>query len=265
MPFSAIVTVEIVLYLSNDQNLPEDTMVRSASEIGKSNVRRSKNHERHVAHLLTAWAGVPFRRRRVEGRDTAVRAVEMVADVIPCVGDFYFTIEAKCGKGFSFDALMWSPKTCLFTEWYHQAAYDAKLLSDDKGYKIFPMVYFKPIPAWDWVAFPVSAMSILFDSCPAFPHLRTSVYHNLGPISCNISHSKKNKNMVALQLEDVIICRWKDFAKAVPPGMAFKGGLPVAKATSGGSSVRLPETNRDASSANDCEQPSTDPSTPTPT
>ena len=35
------------------------------SRIGRSNVRRSKSHERRVAHLLTEWAGVDFRRRRV--------------------------------------------------------------------------------------------------------------------------------------------------------------------------------------------------------
>ena len=60
------------------------------SRIGRSNVKTAKVHERRVAHLLADWSGVPFRRRRVEGRGNAVRIVELVADVIACAGDFHF-------------------------------------------------------------------------------------------------------------------------------------------------------------------------------
>lgn len=216
-------------------------MSADQSRIGRSNVSRSKAHERRIAHLLTDWSGVPFRRRRVEGRDTAVRVVELVADVIPCVGDFHFSIEAKCGRDFSLDGLMATPLVSCFTGWWHQACYDAQLVSGDLGRTVLPMMFFKPHPNWDWVAFSASAINLLCpklsshsdpDGAPAnvvpggagklwFPHLLFDAFAWLGEISGNVSHSKKHKKLVKLQLDAVVICRWRDFATSVMPESAF--------------------------------------------
>lgn len=201
------------------------------SKIGRSNVRRSKSHERRIANLLSKWSGVEFRRRRVEGRENAVRIVERTADVIPCVGDFHFTVEAKCGKGFSFDNLMDRPHTSLFSEWWHQCTYDAMLVSRDFKRTIYPMVFFKPHPNWDWVAISAYAINVLRPAKPIefalpveslwFPHIRFNAFAWLGEIEHNISHSKKNVKLFPLRLDPVIFCRWHDFAANVSPESAF--------------------------------------------
>lgn len=196
------------------------------SRIGRSNVRSSKSHERRVARLLTDWSGAPFRRRRVEGTDDATRVLELVADVIPVYGDFHFSIECKKAKGFSFDAFLGSPKISLFTEWWFQACNDAALVSQTLGRKVYPMMFFKPHPNWDWVA--LSRHSLDFLVCHQgvglpFPHLACHVYHFANPILGNISHSKNKKNakMVERMLDDPIICRWNDFRDNVKPRSAF--------------------------------------------
>ena len=77
------------------------------SRIGKSNVARSKSHERRVAKLLQDWSNVEFRRRRVEGRDSTVIERESTADVIPVKGEILFSIEAKCGECTNIDGLLY--------------------------------------------------------------------------------------------------------------------------------------------------------------
>lgn len=196
------------------------------SAIGKSNVRRSKTHERRIAKLLTEWSGVQFRRRRVEGRDSAVRVVELVADVIPCEGDFHFSIEAKCGKKFSLDALMANPTKCLFTDWWHQACYDAQLISGDLNRIIYPLMFFKPHPNWDWVAFSSYSLRVIkqvgrLDAELTFPHLSFDAFSFIGPIEGDVSHSKKNEKLVKIDLDPVIICRWYDFANNIDPVSTF--------------------------------------------
>jgi len=224
------------------------------SKVGRSNVRTSKVHERRCARLMTAWSGVPFRRRRVEGREGAVRIVELVADVIPCVGDFHFSIECKKGKDFSFEGLMMNPAGSQFTEWWHQACYDAKLVTGDMRRPILPFMFFKPHPNWDWVAFSTKALGVLRPrqllpglsqqvlarTVPPdyvatysdvagdslwnslwFPHLRFDAFGWLGDIEGNVSHSKKHKKLVKLPLDPVFICRWRDFAANVAPDSSF--------------------------------------------
>lgn len=198
---------------------------RTASEIGKSNVRRSKSHERRVAKLLTEWSGVEFRRRKVEGREESVIAKESTADVIPVSRNFIFSIEAKCGENFSLDALLVSPSTCLFTSWWFQTCYDAGLLTKYLGIPIYPMLFFKPLPAFDWVAFSPKVKLCDKNDIPRdniwFPHLLFNYYDQL-EITGNISHSKKNKILVTMKLDSAIICRWKTFADQVGPcGLFF--------------------------------------------
>ena len=201
------------------------------SKIGKSNVRRSKNHERRVAKLLTEWSGTQFRRRRVEGRDEAVRMVEGVSDVIPVEKDFYFAVEAKCGVGFSIDALFKNPKICLFTSWWHQCNYDAQLRAETTGEGCYPMLFFKPNPAHDWVAISTKAINILKPKCEKtpcydgpntlwFPHIIFDHYGCIGPVAGDISHTK-NKKIVEIELDPLFMCRWRDFEENVAPNATF--------------------------------------------
>ena len=205
------------------------------SKVAKSNVKTAKSHERRVAKLLTEWSGRAFRRRRVEGRGDDVKVIEGVADVIPVEGDIVFTIEAKKGKNFSLDGLMVNPRGALFTEWWHQASYDAQLLTDKTQVQRYPIVFFKPHPNWDWLAIPfqVFQQNILRPKSTSdysdrrkcsevwFPHIHFDAYCWLGPISHNTSRSKNNKVMVPLQLSPVVFCRWRDFEASVDPESIF--------------------------------------------
>ena len=208
---------------------------RTASEIGKSNVNRSKSHERLVAKNLTKWSGVEFRRRRAEGRGQAVIDVEGAADVIAVNADFKFSVEAKCGAGFSPNAMLDNIETNLFTEWWHQASYDAKIMSESRKRTIYPMLFFRPSSGANWVAIPVSAVGMLtrsvttmrlstplLDGVLWFRHFVFRGYSTYGEISCNVSHSKKNKHMVPLNLDDVVLCSWRDFGLFVNPDSTFE-------------------------------------------
>lgn len=199
------------------------------SKIARSNVKTSKVHERRVKSLLTDWSGREFRRRRVEGRGEDVRVVEGVSDVIPVEGEIYFAIEAKKGAGFSLDAMMASPTTALFCNWWHQTCYDAHLLSDKIGKKRYPLLFFKPNPAWDWIAISLEAFQFLQPKEGInrnnrevwFPNLRFDEYAFMEPVSKNVSHSNKNPKLVPLQLHPCIICRWHVFAANVDPASFF--------------------------------------------
>ena len=203
------------------------------SKIGKSNVRKSKVHERRIAHLLTDWTGVEFRRRRVEGRDSTVVERESTADVIPVKGEIHFSLEAKSGKGFSLDALMGSCETSLFTSWWHQTTYDSMILSDVFKRQYYPMLFFKPHANFDWVAIaqdafykrllrPHPSLNISsIGNSPWFPHIAFDNYNRIGEISLDVSHSKKHKDIRALRLPAVYMCRWRDFSSNVDPTSFF--------------------------------------------
>lgn len=219
------------------------------SRVGKSNVRRSKDHERQIAHYLTNWSGQEFRRRRVEGRDVTVIERESTADVIPVKGDIHCSIEAKCGEVSTFAALMDNPKGTKFTEWWHQATYDVQLVTKVFGRVFYPMMFFRPYPNQNWVALdynlfrgrvlkprpaPEGVIAYPSDgkgcyscgSCPPevwFPHFLFDAYDYLGEISFNVVRTKKKANFkyVPLKLPAVVMCRWKDFAANVDPQSFF--------------------------------------------
>ena len=209
-------------------------MTRTASQVGKSNVSTAKNHERRVAKLLTEWSGREFRRRRVEGRESDTVLRDLTGDVVPAdtKNRCRFNLEAKKGKGFSLTSILGGYTTCKFSEWLHQSTYDANLVSKALGLDIKPMVFFKPNPNLDWVAFDISALEFLRpkeSNIPHnrlwFPHLYFDYYACCGPISFNISHTKNRKNrvMVPLQLAPCFICSWNDFATNVNPDSFFFG------------------------------------------
>jgi hypothetical protein len=196
-------------------------MSKSQSQIGKSNVRRSKSHERRVAKLLTNWTKIEFRRRRVEGRDESVIAKESTADVIAVDKTFKFSVEAKCGKGFSLNSLLASPEICLFTSWWFQASYDAKLLSDYLDLIIWPMLIFKPEPNFDWIAIPTSCLeSIGVSQDTSIKQLKCLSYYYNRTVRGNISHGN-SKDIKELYLDGVAMSRWKDFASTVDPNLCF--------------------------------------------
>ena len=209
--------------------------IRSHQEIGKSNVRRGKAYERRVAKLLSDWSGCEFRRRRVEGRDRSTLEIDSASDVIPINSpNFPFSIEAKCGTGFSLHAVLTNPVDCLFGRCWFQANYDAILISEIRNRLILPMLFFKPNKLHDWVAFSSRAVALLQPqpNIPAqvdlgssivtiddlwFAHMRINEYSRVGNVSGNVSHSPKNKRIVNIKLEPVIICCWSVFALNVNP------------------------------------------------
>lgn len=200
------------------------------SKVGKSNVRRSKTHERRIAHLMTDWTNVEFRRRRVEGRDITVVERESTADVIPVKGEIIFSIEAKCGECTSLDGLLKDPKTNKFTKWWHQCVYDAMILSDVLKRKIYPLLFFKPAPSFDWIAIDQAVFKDKILKPITGDHKKESVWFNclqldffdrLGAVEHNVSHSKKNSVMKAIELPSLYLMRFKDFAENVDPTSIF--------------------------------------------
>lgn len=203
--------------------------MKDMSKIGKSNVRRGKTLERRVAKLLSEWTGSDFRRRRVEGRDSITIERDSTADVISVSRPSILSIEVKNASGFSIDALLANPSSNKLTIWWHQAAYDASLMTDLLGVKIFPFLFFKPIRSWDWVMFPTSLIDDkIFRpvddksySSIWFAALRYDHYGNIPPVEANVSQSKNNPVMVPLNLPPAYLCRWDCFQKNVDPNCIF--------------------------------------------
>lgn len=209
------------------------------SKIGKSNVRRSKAHERRIAKLLEEYTGVEFRRRRVEGRDATTIERESTSDVISVRGTPKFSIEAKSGKKFSLDGLLASPKTNIFTEWWHQANYDAQLLTNHfKGttkQQFYPLVFFKFNVNSDWIAIPIDVVSLqviqkkktsvnpLGIGEIELPYISYNGYSMANPIGLNVVRTKNKNNyrIVSLDLPNVAFCRWKHFVEAIEPSSFF--------------------------------------------
>jgi hypothetical protein len=204
-----------------------------SSRIGRSNVRRGKSHERRIANLFTAWTGNAFRRRRVEGRDSTVIDRDSTADVVCASRDIHFSIETKCGKIGTFDGLLSSPLASIITKHWHQCSYDAHLLSQSRSRRIYPMLFFKPHPNFDWMALshhtfkdgilkPNQSQTGVGDiTVPWFPCLSFDFHQRLGPISLDVSHSKKNPNYQSLILDPIYFCRWRDFEASVDPASIF--------------------------------------------
>lgn len=199
------------------------------SKIGRSNVRKSKSFERRVSDLLESATGYEFRRRRSEGRDNKTIAINRTADVMCTGGDIKFSIEAKSGtkaEKFCLNALMNNSVNAQFTVWWHQASYDAELLTKyaNNGLVYYPLLIFKYSLAAEWVAIPnelVASGSVKFKDIPQ--HLVFDGYKNLNPISHNISKTKNKKNFKyhPLDLQAVFMTSWKQFAASIVPETLF--------------------------------------------
>lgn len=204
---------------------------QAQSKVGKSNVRRSKSHERTIAKFLTEWSGREFRRRRVEGRDVTVIERESTADVIPVKGQIHCSIEAKCGEVQTFGALLSNPLTCKLTQWWHQVSYDASLLQGVFNRKFYPMLFFRPYSNQNWVAvsYKLFSESILKPKSGSavkpvwFNHLLFDGYESVGEVGFNVVRTKNKNNfrIVPLMLDAMVMCHWQDFANHVDPNSFF--------------------------------------------
>lgn len=189
------------------------------SKVGRSNVRKSKNHERRVKKLLTDWSNIEFRRRLVEGRSTDIILVDGTADIISVGKSCKFSIEAKSGSGFSLNAVFTSPQTSKFTEWWFQTCYDAHLISKALNKAIYPFLFFKPHPQHDWVAFDVEA----YDSLKFSKTIRTTDlrwFSELPEVTMNVSRTA-NKKLYTMKLKSPAITTWSNFAESVLPDSFF--------------------------------------------
>lgn len=199
------------------------------SRIGKSNVRKSKSFERRVSDLLESATGYEFRRRRSEGRDNKTIAINRTADVMCTGGDIKFSIEAKSGtkaEKFCLNGLMNNPVGTHFTIWWHQASYDAELLTKyaNNGLIYYPMLIFKYSLAAEWIAIPntlVENSIIQFNNIPQ--HIVYDGYKHINPVSHNISKTKNKKNFkyYELNLQSVFMTSWKQFAASIKPETLF--------------------------------------------
>jgi hypothetical protein len=192
----------------------EDELFEKRSKVGKSNSRRGKTFERRVAKLLTEWSGTEFRRRRVEGRDSTIVDRESTSDVIPASYDIPFSIEAKCGAGFTMNSMLMNPTNGIFTKWWGQVSYDAMILEKSRGYLVYPWLFFKPHTNYEWIAMPRSGLLKLTNHIN-FPHFIYHAYDTIDTIEIDISHSKKNKVVVDMKLPTPILMRWDDFRENV--------------------------------------------------
>ena len=148
--------------------------------------------------------------------------------------DIRFSIEAKCGEMASFDALLANPAKTKFGEWWHQTCYDVKLLTDVFNRRFYPMLFFRPIVNCNWIAISSHAFSdgilkprVSLDAplCRTvwFSHFNFDAYSYIGPVSHNVSRTKKKANFkyVELTLDPIVFCRWEDFSSNVDPASFF--------------------------------------------
>lgn len=190
------------------------------SKIGRSNVRKGKTLERRVANLFQSYTNEQFRRRRVEGRDLSVIERESTADVIPVSKTSKYIIEVKSGAGFSFDALLSNPEKCQFTKWWHQASYDAELVSKLTSVQVYPLLWFKE-STHDWISIPQESLQYL-EIVGDLPCIK--YHYTVNPISMNVVNTanKDNYKMVPITLHDICVLRWQDFTKHIKPQSIFK-------------------------------------------
>jgi hypothetical protein len=193
------------------------------SRIGKSNVRKGKTLERRVAHLFSDYTGQEFRRRRVEGRDASVIERESTADVIPVRGDILFSIEVKSGQFGSIDALLANPLNTMLTKWWHQACYDATLMTELFKKDYYPLLFFKFNRNADWIAISKRAFDHIKLS-KNVPFLDFDHFETCGRVTHNVSHTdnRANEVQVSLSLDAIRFMRWQDFCEAVDPKSIFR-------------------------------------------
>ncbi|MDP6586007.1 MAG: hypothetical protein QF535_15255, partial [Anaerolineales bacterium] len=169
---------------------------------------------------LCEWTGVNgFRRTPQSGGfnksyKTKVGEREFASDIM-CEQPVKFTIEIKSEDGFSLDALMNSDTahTCKFTSWWFQTNCDAI------NVKKFPLLWFKPVPNWDWVALSQEGVKAL-----AVPESVTRIDINAykGPVTKTRNNEDGVKTEITIPLPNPVIFRWKDIKADVNGLLLFE-------------------------------------------
>jgi hypothetical protein len=196
-------------------------MARTRSQAAKYSVRKGKTLERRAAKQLCEWTGVEgFRRTPQSGGfnksyKTKVGEREFASDIM-CERSMKFTIEIKSEQGFSLDALMnvETAHTCKFTEWWFQVNDDAINI------KKFPLLWFKPIPNWDWVAISSDGVKTL-EIPESVSRIAVNAYKGQ-PVTRMSRDEADIKVEMTLPLPDPIIFRWKDIKADVNGLLLFE-------------------------------------------
>ena len=145
--------------------------------MGAKSKQKGNRYERRCAKLLSEFTGVNFRKvpasggfNKFGGQVVAEHAFS--GDVICDKKEFMFSVEAKSQKAFSFVAMLKSPETAKFTEWWKQCVEDAKRVAK------LPMLIFKPDSQEDFVA--ISEMgTIRLDIPSQVPRFSIETYNDL--------------------------------------------------------------------------------------
>lgn len=171
------------------------------SKIGRKSKRKGRKYESRVAHLLTEFTGVNFRRVPASGGFNKTGGVVVAqhvfsGDVICDDHRFLFSVEAKNRKDMSLTALLKSPTTAMFTKCWDQC------LEDAKTNNCKPMMFFKPNMSDDWVC------------------LREQEIDSV--TLCEMRHIKLNVYTESSQTPNPVIIDWNEFTKHVNANTLFK-------------------------------------------
>jgi len=168
--------------------------------MGAKSKQKGNRYERRCAKLLSEFTGTNFRKvpasggfNKFGGQVVAEHAFS--GDVICDDKDFCFSVEAKNQKTFSFVALLSSPKTAKFTEWWKQCVEDANNIGK------LPMLMFKPNTQEDFIALSQQGIEQLELPCGTEQFI-IKVYK---------------------ELPTPKILRWKTFVKIADPKKMFGG------------------------------------------
>lgn len=188
-------------------------MARTRSQAARCSNRKFKKLERRVASLLDGWLGAKLFRRTIQSgafnKSGKVKIDEgnMASDIM-CKDGMKFAIEVKSGKGFSLDAMLNNDSfsKTKFTEWWLQVNHDAD--SVDK----LPWLWFKPRPAWDWIAIDQRGIEIL-DVPVCLNRFIANMYGQ--HLISGIIREGSGKKEIERYLPEPVIFRWKNFMDAV--------------------------------------------------
>jgi hypothetical protein len=145
--------------------------------MGAKSKQKGNRYERRCAKLLSEFTGINFRKVPASGGfnkfgGQVVAEHVFSGDVICDKKEFLFSVEAKNQKTFSFVAMLKSPDTAKFTEWWRQCVEDAAKV--DK----LPMLIFKPDTQEDLIALTQKGVERLGLLCGT-PHFTLKIYKEL--------------------------------------------------------------------------------------
>lgn len=187
--------------------------------MGAKSKQKGNRYERRCVKLLSEFTSVAFRRIPSSGAfnkfgGTKVAEYAFSGDVICDNKDFLFSVEAKSQKKFSFNAVLKSPDSAVFTEWWKQCVEDAQTVSR------LPLLMFKPDVSDDFVAITERGMEVL-GIPPHTPHFSLKVY------GCDVSCRSCAEGEDVCNCNDKLptpkIFKWKTFISIVTPQNMFGG------------------------------------------